>query len=163
MAKADLQKGLQQWLKDYPGIFAASDIAHGVHLIELATKKDRVLLLAEVTQWRRKASPTFDTDYMNLVFEGERELVLCQAGFGFAPSYLTVGDAIQLPDVVCFQDYVRFRQHLEHLYKDESQKAAALQALMSCLAILEGAALVRLDIAAEQKDLEPMLNQLEAH
>ncbi len=158
-----LDQTLKQWLQDYSGIFISKEIPHGVHLQEVATGKDRIILFGEVAQWRRKTNPTGEADYINLVFEDERELVLCHAGFAFAPSYVSIGDAVRLPAVVCMQDYYRFKAHLDHLYTEEAKKMESLQTMMSCLATLEGARLIGLDTSIEEKDLEPILNWLDTH
>lgn len=158
-----LSDALHKWLQDYPSIFMAEDIPQGVRLREVATTKEVPILFARVSQWRRQANATGEADYINLVFEDERELILSHAGFAFAPSYATVGESVQLPNVVCFQDYARFKHHLDHLYQEETRRGEALQSLMSCLAILEGAALVGLEISGEEKDLEVILKFLDTH
>ena len=109
------------------------------------------------------ANPEGLGDYVNLVFEDKRELILCHAGFAFAPSYVAGTPTRPLPPVVCFQDYYRLRGHLEHLYGDQAldQLAEIMTTLMQCLAILAGAKLVGLDISAEEQDLEGILNWLE--
>jgi len=159
----ELSNVIQRWLKDYPRIFLSKDIPFGIRLREITTTKERTILWNQTIQWRRKSNPTGEPDYINLVFEDGHELILCHAGFAFAPSYNTVGDTVSLPQVVCFQDYLRFKHHLDHLYQDESRRGESLQSLMSCLAILEGAALVGLDISAEEKELEPILKFLDTH
>lgn len=158
-----LEQTLKQWLHNYSGLFISKDIPNGIHLREVVTAKDRVIHFAEVSQWRRKENPTGEVDYINIVFEDGRELVLCHAGFAFAPSYVSTGDAVQLPAVVCMQDYYRFKAHLDHLYQDETKKMESLQTMMSCLATLEGAKLIGLDISKEEKDLEPILSWLDTH
>lgn len=148
---------------DYPAIFTTQDVPHGISLTEINTQKSRTILYPEVTQWRRKANPEGLGDYINLVFEDNCELVLCHAGFAFAPSYIAGQPARALPSVVCFQDYFRLRGHLEHLYRDRAvdQIAEMLSTLMQCLAILAGAKLVGLECDEEEISLEPIINWLE--
>lgn len=154
---------IQQWLKDYPAIFSSQDVPHGLVLTEIDTKKSRTILFPEISQWRRKSNPEGLGDYLNLVFEDKRELILCHAGFAFAPSYVAGQPTRLLPPVVCFQDYHRLKGHLDHLYRDQAleQLTEIIQTLMQCLAILAGAKLVGLDIEPEEKDLEVILNWLE--
>lgn len=163
MNAANLKTALAKWLHDYPAIFTATEVAHGMTLTEIDTHKSRTILYPEVKQWRRKANPEGLGDYINLVFEDERELVLCHAGFAFTPSYVAGTPPRPLPPVVCFHDYYRLRGHLEHLYRDRAldQMAEMLNTVMQCLAILAGAKLVGLECATEERELEPVLNWLE--
>ena len=158
-----LKTAMLKWLSDYPGIFTWTELKNGIDLVEVTTRKARSFFYPEVTNWRRKENPEGVGDYLNLVFENGNELVLSHAGFAFSPSFVSTGKVDGLPEVLCFQDYQRFQIHLDHLYKNPQQKKEALRALMSCMALLEGAKLVGLDISAEEKTLEPILNWLETH
>jgi hypothetical protein len=63
--------------------------------------------------------------------------------------------------VVCLRDFIRLKQHLDHLCQEPEKKKEALDTLMACLAILQGANQVGLDVADEEKGLEEILNNLE--
>src|SRR3989338_7824952 len=159
----ELKDAILKWLADYPGVFTFTELKEGIHLTEIATRKERRFFYPEVKQWRRKANPEGVGDYLNLVFENGHELVLCHAGFAFSPSYLSTGQVQGLPEVLCFQDFYRFKTHLDHLYQNPQMKKEAVRTLMTCMALLEGAKLVGLDISAEEKSLEIILNWLEIH
>ncbi|MBI2981758.1 MAG: hypothetical protein HYY44_05640 [Deltaproteobacteria bacterium] len=160
---ASIKEALQKWLADYPAIFVAQEIPNGIVLREITTSKERSILYPQVTEWRRREHPEGLGDYMNLVFEEGHELALCHAGFAFSPSYLSTKSLNLLPEVVCFQDFYRLLGHLEHLYQNLSQREEAVKALTSCLAILEGARLVKFEVSEEERKLEEILTWLETH
>lgn len=158
---ASIKETIQKWLADYPAIFVSQEIPNGIVLREIATSKERPVEFPKIRQFRRRQHPEGLGDYLNLLFEEGREIVLCHAGFAFSPSYLSTRSLNLLPDVVCFQDFYRLLGHLEHLYQDETQKEEAAKTLMSCLAILEGARLVGFEVSEEEKRVEKILNWLE--
>ncbi|MBI2082892.1 MAG: hypothetical protein HYT76_04920 [Deltaproteobacteria bacterium] len=160
---ASIKETVQKWLTDYPTVFVSQEIPNGILLREITTSKEHSIEYPKVTQFRRREHPEGLGDYLNLVFEGGRELVLCHAGFAFSPSYLSTRSLNLLPDVVCFQDFYRLLGHLEHLYQEETQRDETIKTLTSCLAILEGARLTEFDVSAEEKRVETILNWLETH
>ena len=158
-----LKQTLMSWLQAHPEIFFSEDWDGGLTLIEKLSLKRRALNYSDVAQWRLTTDETGAGDYINLVLESGVELVLCHAGFGFSPSFTSLGATVPLPPVVCFQDFYRFRQHVGHLYQDAAQKNEAIRTMMCCLAIIEGAQRVGLDTSAEERDLEVIVEWLESH
>jgi hypothetical protein len=110
-------------------------------------------------------SPDTGTPYLRLQLDDGRVFALAGIGIIFAPSFIGTGPVPDCPASACFQDYQKLRRHLEHLAADdhEEQKREAIAVLMVLLAFLEGARLVGLDVAEEERDLEAILARLEAN
>lgn len=146
-----------------PAIFLHQEIQHGIRLVEIDTKKQKDIIFAEVLQWRETPHPEGMGRYLNLVFEDERELVLCYMGFAFSPSLQSTGPIPDVPPVVCFYDLDRLLGHAEHLSKTlkADEKPEAVKTLMICLATLEGARLLGFEVGEEERKAEGILEVLE--
>ncbi|QQR80457.1 MAG: hypothetical protein IPJ69_14335 [Deltaproteobacteria bacterium] len=159
-----LEQMLYHWLSLNKDIFTSQSVSHGIILNETTTSKNRLILFPEVKQWQVKDNSEGLGTYINLVFENGQELILCYAGFGFAPSYEETGVFGNLPPVVCFQDLHRMIGHVTHLTNDLSNELhykEAVQTLLFCMAILKGAQNLQFEMAQEESLLEPLLEKLE--
>ncbi len=162
-----IEAALNQWLHDYPGIFRFLAIdgpatSKGLMLEEVTSGKRLGLTYGQIKQWRRHANAEGLIDYLNIVFEDNREVILCHSGFAFAP--ISVDPEIignDLPPVVCLQDYGRIQQHLEHLHQHPESRLESIKTLMILLSILEGARQIGFDIGEEERSAEHYLEALE--
>lgn len=116
----------------------------------------------------QRVEPREDRDtkapYLLLVFGSGRQLALTEAGIGFAPDFRNTGPVEDLPQVVCFRDYVGLLDRLKHdLYghADQEPTKATLKLLLMCIAILDGARGAGFDIGREERELEKHLAELE--
>jgi hypothetical protein len=154
--KAYCQSHSRAVLFDEPG--AALFDAFGVKTLALdAGNLERVEARAD----RNTKAP-----YLLLVLGDGRELALTEAGIGFAPDYRNTGPLPpeDLPQVVCFRDYLGLLERLRHdLYghQDQAPTKATLKLLLMCIAILDGARRAGFDVGREERELETHLAELE--
>lgn len=116
----------------------------------------------------RSVEPSADKDtkapYLRLTLEDGRELALTVAGIAFAPDFGNSGPLQDLPEAVCFRDYLGLLERLKHdLYghADEAPTRATVHLMQMCIAILDGARKVGFEVGREERELETHLTELE--
>lgn len=130
-------------------------------LYERATGKALAFAWGDVAAAREVRNRVEGGTYVQLAFADGRSLALAAPGFAFAPSPQNAGLAT-LPEVVCFQDFVRVQQHVEHLAAEGGHDAEALEGLLLCIAVLDGARALGFEVSGEERALEKTLKQVEA-
>jgi hypothetical protein len=93
------------------------------------------------------------------------EVALTDAGVAFAPVTAATGSLEGLPRAVCLRDLAGAEARLAHFLLDHpgeppSREHVAL--FLFCLAVVDGARAVGLEVSAEERRLERMLGELEA-
>jgi hypothetical protein len=108
---------------------------------------------------------TGDTDepYVIVLLDDERQIALAPPGIAFAPSRENVGP-LPLPPVVCWRDFVNVSGQVAHLitaHPDEPPTREALDMLLYCIGLIDGARAVGFDVADEERRLETWLAEIE--
>jgi len=120
--------------------------------------------LGRVQAAQEKKNAQTGGTYVVLLRDDGLQLVLSDAGLAWAPWFVNSGHMEGLPEVVCWQDFFRSIQaiehHLEH-HKDEPPGEQILMALMFCIALLDGARQLDFHIASEERNLEDLLQRVE--
>jgi hypothetical protein len=139
------------------------DEAGGLFL-DTATGKTCALDLPNLMQVEERADRETKRPYLLLVYGDGRQLALTDAGLAFAPRFDHTGPLSDLPEAVCLRDYHGMVDRLKHdLYghRDEAPTRQTVKLVMMCLAVLEGAKAVGLDVGREERELETHLTELE--
>ena len=101
--------------------------------------------------------------YLRVTLADGRHFALAGIGFAFAPSFASTGPLPDCPPVGSFADFGKLHRHLTHLVSEhhEEQPREALQTLMVCLAFLDGAREIGLEVGPEERMIERQLQALE--
>lgn len=132
-------------------------------LFDVPSAKLYPLEVAELARVEQRNDKDTKAPYVLLVFTDGRQVALTDAGIGFAPEFRNTG-ALQLPQVVCFRDFLGLLNRLKHdLYghADREPTRDTVSLLMMCIAIVDGARLAGFDVAREEKELDTHLQELE--
>jgi len=92
------------------------------------------------------------------------QLAITAAGIAFAPDFRNSGPLRELPDAVCFRDFRSLLERFKHQVYGHPEHPAgrdAVQLLMMCIAILDGARAQGFDVGTEEKELEWHLSEVE--
>jgi hypothetical protein len=133
-------------------------------LLDIPSGKVLRFDMGRVQGAHKKKNAQTGGSYVVLLRDDGVQLVLSEPGLAWAPWFVNSGHMEGLPEVVCWQDFFRSTQtiehHLEH-HKDEPPGEQTLIALMFCIALLDGARQLDFHIASEERNLERLLQQIE--
>ena len=135
----------------------------GARLLEPASGKELRIRWGELSQAEERTSALRTSPYLLLVFADGRQVALADVGFAFAPSTASTGPLPDLPQTLCFRDFRHLSQGIEALLAEEGREKEALGAILLCIALLDGARSVGLDVSREERRLDALLKQLEQH
>ncbi len=139
------------------------DDGRGARLIEPGSGKELHLRWDQIAQVEEKQSALRATPYLLVVLADGRQVALADVGFAFAPSTANTGPLPDLPPVLCFRDFRHLSQGIESLLAGEGREREALGAVLLCIALLDGARAVGLDVSREERRLDALLKTLEQH
>ena len=137
------------------------DDGQGARLFEPSTGKERHIRWDEIAALEEKSSPLRTAAYLVLAFQGGEQLVLADVGFAFAPSTANTGPLPDLPPTLCFRDFRHLSQGVEALLSEDGREKEALGGILLCIALLDGARAVRLEVSREERKLDKLLRALE--
>jgi hypothetical protein len=154
---------IAQWVERHPQ--AALYDAESATLLDVASGKSILFPWREFQAFEEKVHPETKDTYLVFLFEDGRQIALVDpGGVAFAPSAANTGPLKDLPPVVCLRDFLTLKQRVDHhlyAHPDEAPPREALDAVMLCIAILDGARAMGFDIGDLEGDLEKSLNELE--
>jgi hypothetical protein len=160
---AQAKSAVRQWSDHHKHAVLYDDL-NGV-LLDVASGKRLQLPWADVIGFEEKAHPETGDRYLVLLFESGRQIVLADpGGVAFAPSSENSGSIANLPEVVCLRDFLTLKQRVDHYlydHPDEAPPRECLDAIMICIATLDGARAVGFDIGDFEGELETALNEIE--
>lgn len=136
----------------------------GQALLDVFSGRSVPLDLAELMSVEERINKETKNPYLLLAYGDGRQVALSEVGIAFPPDTRNTGALPDLPDVVCLRDYRALLDRLKHeLYGhgDREPDRGVVRVLMMCIAILEGARAVRLDIGREERELQTHLQELE--
>ena len=137
------------------------DDGRGARLLEPGSGKDLRIRWDDLSQTDERTSPLRTSPYLLLVFKDGRQVALADVGFAFAPSIANTGPLPDLPATLCFRDFRHLSQGIEALLAEDGREKEALGGLLLCIALLDGARAVGLDVSREERKLDDLLRKLE--
>jgi hypothetical protein len=137
------------------------DDGKGVRLIEPGSGKELRLKWDDLSQVEEKRSALRTSPYLLLVFQDGRQVALADVGFAFSPSIANTGPLPDLPQTLCFRDFRHLSQGLDALLAEDGREKEALGGILLCIALLDGARAVGLDVSREERRLDGLLRKLE--
>lgn len=134
-------------------------------LFDVASGKTLVLPWSDVTAFEDKPHPETGDRYLVLLFESGKQIALVDpGGVAFAPSTDNSGPVKDLPPVVCLRDFLTLKQRVDHYlygHPDDPPPRECLDAILVCIATLDGARAVGFDVGDLERELEKSLNEVE--
>lgn len=134
-------------------------------LVDLASGKAIRLSVGDVAEMASRKNAVDGRPYLVLRLHSGVQVVLAAQGLAFAP--LPSGqspEALSLPPVVCLRDFQTVRARLAHEiegHPDDPPSVQALEAMMICIAVLDGARAVGFDVSREERELDALLTAIE--
>jgi hypothetical protein len=135
---------------------------HVVH--DVFAGKSLKLDLGAVTAIEERLNPQQGGSYLALTFETGLGLVLGAPGLVFAPDATNTGPLASLPQAVCLRDFAAVSGRLRHIlldHPDEAPTREELDMTLFCIAVLDGARRIGLEVGREEQALEELLATLE--
>src|SRR5262249_67013 len=152
-----------QWLANHPR--AALYDAEASALLDVASGQSLRGPRRGLEAFEKEIHPETKDTYLVFPFEDGRQIALVDpGGVAFEPSTANTGPVKDLPPVVCLRDFLTLKQRVDHyLYEhpEEPPPKEALDLVMVCIAILDGARAIGFDVGDLEGDLEKSLNDLE--
>lgn len=136
----------------------------GGQLYDPAARLSLPLRAEELERGVLEREPESGTEYVALRYRDGRELLLTPMGVAFPPDTVRTGPLPDLPRFVTFRDYQLYRASAEHPLRDHPDVRPTremAQALVLCVAILEGARVAGLEVKRELESLSGLLRELE--
>jgi hypothetical protein len=133
----------------------------GARLLEPGTGKELRIRWGEIAEVEERPNPLRGAPYLVIAFEDGRQVALADVGFAFAPAILNTGPLPDLPPTFCFADFRHLSQGIESLLQQEGREKEALQAILMCIALLDGARAAGLKVTREERRLDALLRTLE--
>lgn len=153
---------LTAWLTANPGVFEHRVDGSELTLLEIATGKQRVLRGDDVEAIREKRNRQSGVRYPILFLQGGLQLAITDLGFCFASSFASSGEIPGAPAVVSFGDFRKLFGEAQHAAADPDRRKDALDLLMLCITIIDGARDVGFDVGREEERLDRLLRTVEA-
>ena len=134
---------------------------HGARLLEPASGKELRVRWDEIEQAEEKRSGLRAAPYLVMVWHDKRQVALADVGFAFAPSTANTGPLPDLPQTLCFRDFRHLSQGVEQLLAEAGREKEALGGILLCIALLDGARALGLEVSREERRLDKLLKALE--
>lgn len=159
----EAKRKLKAWIEKHKNV-ALFD-AENSTVLDVASGRKTSIPWRSLAGFEEKTHPETRDQYLVFQFEDGRQIALVEpGGVAFAPSAQNTGQRSDLPAVVCLSDFHMLKSRIDHyLYEhpDEPPPKEALDLVMICIAILDGARSVGFDIADLEGDLEKSLAEIE--
>jgi len=155
---------LEQWVQTHANTVLYDPVAHT--LMDVASGKSLRLPWREVAAFEEKTHPETGEPYLVFLLASGVQLVLVDpGGVAFAPCEVNTGPLSNRPEVVCLRDFGVLVQRVDHHLRDHPDEPIpkeCLDAVMLCIAILDGAREAGFDVGDLEKTLERSLHEVES-
>lgn len=134
-------------------------------LLDVASGKTLALDFPRIGTLVERKNAESGAPYLVLVRDDGLQLALADVGVAFAPLAPGGVPLPDLPPVVCLRDHATTAGRLTHFlldHPDEEPSREHLLMLFFCMAVLAGARAAGFDVAPEERELERILNEIEA-
>jgi hypothetical protein len=162
MEPLQLAEQIRKWCAAHPSTVLFDPKEHVVH--DVFAGKSLKLDLGAVTAIEERLNPEQGGSYLALTFETGLGLVLGAPGLVFAPDATNTGPLASLPQAVCLRDFAAVSGRLRHIlldHPDEAPTREELDMTLFCIAVLDGARRIGLEVGREEQALEELLATLE--
>lgn len=154
---------VEQWAKNHPNAVLYDPVAYT--LMDVASGKSLPFPWRETAEFEEKIHAETGEPYLVFLLTSGVQLVLVDpGGVAFAPSEVNTGPLVHRPEVVCLRDFMVMAERVDHhLYAHPAEPVPReyLDAVMLCIAILDGAREVGFDVGDLEQGLERSLQELE--
>lgn len=121
---------------------------------------------SEVAAFEEKRHPETGDSYLVFLLNSGVQVVLVDpGGVAFAPSFSNTGPLPRAPQVTCLRDFDTIKGQIEHAvydHPDQEVPRECLDALMLCIAILDGARVAGFGVGDLEEGLEALLREVES-
>lgn len=159
--RAALRARIEAFVRARPG----SVLYDGERLLDVPSAKTLPLALGAIASVEERRDEDTGRPYLALARDDGIEIALADQGIAFPPVTGATGPLEGLPRAVCFRDLGGAEARLLHFLLDhpgEAPERAHVALFLFCLAVVDGARAIGFDVAAEERRLERILNELEA-
>jgi hypothetical protein len=137
----------------------------GEVVLDSASGKTAELQMSRIERWENRKDRVTGRPYLVLLRDDATQVVLSEHGVAFEPLRDHVPPGIEVPPVVCMADFRRLLDRLAHQlhgHADESPTRELVELAMVSVGILGGARRVGFNVDREERELEPLLRDLES-
>jgi hypothetical protein len=137
----------------------------GEVVLDVFSGKSLPLRLPRIERVEERTDADTGRTYLALRRDDGVELALADQGIAFPGRTEATGPIEGLPRAVCFRDLAAAEARLTHFLVDHPGEPASrshVQLFLLCLAVVDGARAIGLDVAPEERRLERLLGELEA-
>ena len=154
---------VERFAREHPGS-VLHDAASST-LLDVASGKALPLDWRGVAAVEERLDQGTRRPYLAIRRDDGTEFALSDAGIAFAPATAATGPLEGLPRAVCLRDLAAAEARLAHFLLDHPGEPASrehVSLFLFCLAVVDGARAIGLEVSAEERRLERMLGELEA-
>jgi hypothetical protein len=163
VAREDIRRKVRLWIEGHQGVALYDD--ESATVLDIASGKSLKISWRDLAGHEEKIHPATGDSYLVLLFENNKQIALVDpGGVAFAPSTENSGPVEGLPAVVCLRDFLMLKQRVDHYlydHPDEPPPREALDMVMMCIAILDGARAVGFEVGDLEGELEKSLDEIE--
>jgi hypothetical protein len=160
---AEARSKVHQWVQGHREAVLYDD--ENDRLLDVFSGKSIGVPWGELKAFEEKIHPETGDTYVALLFESGNQVALVDpGGVAFPPSDLNTGPLRGLPPVACLRDFYTLKQRIDHYlvaHRDEPVPREALDLVMICIAILDGARAVGFDVGELEEELDKALREIE--
>lgn len=160
---SDARQKVRRWAAAHPSALLYDE--QSAALLDVASGKGLDVSWSSLTAFEEKLHPDTQESYLVLQFEDNKQIALIDpGGIAFTPSVVNSGPVENLPAVVCLRDFLTLKRRVDHYlydHPDEPPPRESLNLIMICIAILDGARAIGLDVGDLEGELENSLNEVE--
>jgi hypothetical protein len=160
---AEARSKVHQWAQGHREAVLYDD--ENSALLDVFSGRSVFVPWGDLKAFEEKAHPETNDNYLVLLFDSGTQIALVDpGGVAFTPSDVNTGPLRDLPPVACLRDFYTLKQRIDHYlveHRDEPVPREALDLLMICIAILDGARAVGFDVGELEQELEEALREIE--
>ena len=134
-------------------------------LLDVAAQKVLGLDWTRVAWLEERTDADSGRPYLAVALGDGASLALADQGLAFAPLTGSTGPLPGLPPAVCYRDLQAAEGRLTHFLVDHPEdppERGHVETFRFCLAVVDGARAVGFDVGPEERQLERILDELEA-
>ena len=159
---AEKAERIRRWCAAHPGTVLFDPGSATVH--DVFSGKSLRIDLGAVAGIEERQNREAGGTYLVVSFEDGLALVLAAPGLAFAPDPVHTGPLASLPEAVCLRDFAAVSGKLRHIlegHPDEAPTREEVDMAMFCIALLDGARRVGLEVGREEAELDSLVALLE--
>ncbi|MHB1845472.1 MAG: hypothetical protein ACYCWW_11635 [Deltaproteobacteria bacterium] len=166
MERSEVSETIRRWCAAHPGsvLFGPGPGPSEATLFDVFSGKSLAFDPGTVTSLEERQNRETGGSYLSIGFDDGRALALAGPGLAFAPDPRNSGPLASLPSAVCLRDFAAVTGKLRHIldaHRDEGVTREELDMAMFCIALLDGARAIGLEVSREEATVEALLTRLE--